>query len=219
MVKLYDLTKRGTIILTIGRSGSHLLGDIVEQTVKTAHPSVVNLKEHFLINDHDFSVNKEFRSRILIAEHLQEMNYLIIQIQDFASKLWFLNHLPDWFKDYHVIILRRRDKVSHFFSRQVLLNFWDQIPIHAIRGVDNGTEITFENLRDKKAVASVSKIWQFYAELLALDIFEGDETVYYEDMLTWPETGASLYLKNPYPVSYEELFENYHDVVRVLKNE
>ena len=208
----YDLNKKGTFIITIGRSGSHLLGDVLFNHLSNI-TNTINLREFFLnYTDPLTKINGFYNSKLSnLRDHTL---YTIVQVQDFQSKLWLLRNLSK-IQDYHIVILRRRDQLEHFFSRQVLLNFYDIIPAHTIVGQ---TDEIFSKLVGKQLTIDESSVWQFYSELELLNRFAGD-SIYYEDMLSWDEITSSKYVKNVYPITYEELFTNYDDIVEHFTND
>jgi hypothetical protein len=215
MSNLYNLNKKGTIIITIGRSGSHLLGNIVEILLKDKKIPVINYKENFLNYECPISkINNFYKTQSIKLDNSDD-NYIISQIQDFQSKLWLLQYGEDWLKKYHVVVLKRKDKINHFFSRQLLTNFYSDIPIHTIKG----HQVSFDNLIGKHIQLSEHTVWQFYSEIEILNRFDGDETVYYEDIINYPEVNRSIYIKNQYPVNYEKIFLNYMDIVTFLNYE
>lgn len=218
MNNLYNTDKRGTIIVTIGRSGSHLLGDIIEQRLNRLNIPAVNLLEELLLPD-SFSFNEKYRNAVSRVDRAGRVRYTIVQVQDFNSKLWLLRNHVSWLNDYHVVVLKRRDHAKHFLSRQILENFWDVIPVHTRRGVTEGEHVSFDNLHNKKIEINPSAIWQFYSEQEILNRFEYNELVYYEDLLDYPESTTSNYIKNNYKINFEDLFTNYKDITKLLNNE
>lgn len=209
---LYDLNKKGTIIITIGRSGSHLLGDIISKELTLNKVNHVCLKENFLQRTTNFQTVSTFYKKTL-NDMLNETRYVISQIQDFNTKLWILTYGSDWLKKYHVIVLKRNNQIAHFFSKQILENFHQEIPTHTKKGIDTGT---FDSLKNQRLEVNVDSVWQFYSDQQLLDRFKSDYTVVYEDMIKWPAVEKSIYLKNNYKIKYEDLFSNYHEVVAML---
>lgn len=211
---LYDLNKKGTVIITIGRSGSHLLGDIISNQLtnnKIAHYSLLENLMNYSLN---FETVNDFYKNTL-AEMSNNPNYIISQIQDFNSKVWLLsNYSNKWLNDYHVVILKRTNKVAHFFSKQILENFNSTIPVHTIKGFNYGD---FSSLKNQTHTVDIDSVWQFLSEQQILNRFDGNQTVIYEDMITWPEVDQSKYLKNNYNVNFKDLFTNYTDVVSMLE--
>ena len=218
MNNLYNTDKRGTIIVTIGRSGSHLLGDIIEQRLNNLNIPAVNLLEELLLSD-SFTFNADYRNAIGRVDRASRARYTIVQVQDFNSKLWLLKNHLEWLNDYHIVVLKRRDQIKHFFSRQILENFWDVIPVHTKRSVTEGEHVSFDNLQNKKIEITPGAIWQFYSEQEILNRFEYNELVYYEDLVNYPESTTSNYVKNNYKINFEDLFTNYTDIVKLLNNE
>jgi hypothetical protein len=156
MVTLYDLNKKGTIIITIGRSGSHLLGDIVSNELKKKNIAHTNCTELFLTSSLISSVHNFFKTTMQQVDQLT--SYKIIQIQDFQSKLWMIRHGTKWLLDYHVILLQRNDNVNHLCSRLILQNFHHAIPVHTIKNTDSGN---FNILKDTKITITIDDICQF----------------------------------------------------------
>ena len=209
---LYDLNKKGTLIITIGRSGSHLLGDIISNELETNNIPYKNLLENFLqVSPTRYKAHNFYKTQL--DNMINTPQYVISQIQDFSSKLWILTHGTKWLSDYHVIILKRNDPVAHFFSRQVLQKFHHVIPVHTFKGINNGT---FDNLKNQLTTIDTDDVWQFYSEQQILNRFIGDNIVYYEDMCTWKQVNQSKYLKNNYKINFKDLFTNYTNIVSMI---
>ena len=216
MVMLYDLNKKGTIIVTSGRSGSHLLGDIVSNELKKKNIAHTNCTEIFLTSSPIYSVHNFFKTTMQQVDQLT--SYKIIQIQDFQSKLWMICHGIKWLSEYHIIVLQRDDTVNHLCSKLILHNFHHVIPIHTIKNTDSGN---FNILKDNKITITIDDICQFLAEKELLARFTADETVEYNNMCQWSITAESKYLKNNYDIKLSDLFTNYDDLIKFLefKNE
>tara|TARA_R110000868_G_C10639886_1_gene744049 strand:+ start:43 stop:687 length:645 start_codon:yes stop_codon:yes gene_type:complete len=213
---LYNLHKKGTIIITIGRSGSHLLGDIISNQLKKKNIAYANCLELFLTSVTISSMHNFFKTTIQKVDQLT--SYKIIQIQDFQSKLWMIRYGTKWLSEYHVIVLQREDNINHLCSRLILQNFHHAIPVHTIKNIDSGN---FNILKNNKIIITVDDVCQFLAEKEVLSRFAADETVEYTDMRQWSAIAESKYLKNNYEVKLSELFTNYTDLVNFLefKNE
>lgn len=208
---LYNLNKKGTIIITIGRSGSHLLGDIISNKLTKNNIEHKSFKEMFLYPPTVHTIDTFYKTAK--NKLINFPCYTIVQVQDFNSKLWLLTYENDWLSDYHVIILKRTDNIAHFFSKQILENFHATVPVHTFKGINSGS---FASLQNKSLTVDIDSVWQFYSEKQILNRFIGDETVIYEDMIQWDDVKQSMYLKNNYTVAFQDLFTNYNKIVEML---
>jgi hypothetical protein len=217
MVKLYDPNKKGTIIITVGRSGSHLLGDIISNKLKLANVSHRSLTENFHYYDQSVEkVSAFYKKQVdLMAGNSK---YLISQIQDFQIKVWLLSTNSSWLKDYHIIVLKRNDNIQHFFSKQILENFHATVPVHSFKKELFTYKVgNFDSLKDQKLTVSADTVFQFLAEKQLLARFDCDETVVYEDLVTWPDVAKSMYEKNNYGIGFDDLIVNYQEVKAILE--
>jgi hypothetical protein len=213
---LFDLNKKGTLIVTIGRSGSHLLGDVISNQLVSLGIQHTNHKEYFLKHNgpldwpghHNFYKSK-------ISRLLKDTAYTICQIQDFYSKVYLSKHYKELFDQYHIVVLERQDQLVHFFSKQLLHNFHNVIPTHTINGINDN----FDLLKNQSKIKiSIDDVFQFYSEKLLLDLFDRDVTVVYEDMILWEEVVKSKYKKNQYPVSFDQLFDNFEEIADLFNS-
>jgi hypothetical protein len=219
MVKLYDLNKRGTIIITIGRSGSHLLGDIISNKLKLANVSHKSHRENFHCYDQSIAkVSDFYKNQVGIMSGISE--YQISQMQDFQIKVWLLSTNSSWLKDYHIVVLKRNDNIQHFFSKQILENFHSTVPVHSFKKeLATYKAGNFNSLQGQKLTVSAGTVFQFLAEKQLLERFDCDETVVYEDLVTWPDVAKSVYEKNNYgSMTPSDLFDNYKDIENLLDN-
>jgi hypothetical protein len=216
MVNLYDLNKKGTVIITIGRSGSHLLGDIISNQLKKKNIVYTNCTEIFLTWEPISQLHDFFKTTMQKVDQLP--CYKIIQIQDFQSKLWMIRYGIKWLSEYHVIILQREDNINHLCSKLILQNFHHAVPVHTIKYTNSGN---FDILKNIKITITIDDVCQFLSEKELLSKFTANEIVEYNDMCQWPTVAESKYLKNNYKIELSELFTNYDDLVKFLqfKNE
>lgn len=205
MNQYYNLTKKGTIILSAGRAGSHLMADLLNKNL-TNITLVKNLGEIFFQTGAPLCTN-DFLKKINSLS--TQSNYVILQVQDFMSQIQILRFSPDWMQQYHVVHLTRNDLVGQFFGLQILRNFYDVVPVHTIKGIKD----SFDPLKDKKITISKDTVYQFLAHIELLKLFKSDVEITYEKFITTADTLSSKYQKNQYPIGPEELFENYNEVV------
>ena len=214
---LFDLNKKGTLIVTIGRSGSHLLGDVISNQLTGLGIQHINYKEYFV--KHNGSepwpgLPKFYKSKI--NRLLKDTVYTICQIQDFYSKIYLSRYNKELFDQYHVVVLEKQNQLSHFLSKQLLQNFHTVIPTHTIDGIND----SFDSLKSQSKIkVSIDDVFQFYSEKQLLDLFPRDSTIVYEDMILWDEVKKSKYKKNQYPVSFDQLFDNFKEIESLFNNE
>lgn len=211
MQQYYDLKKKGTVVLSAGRAGSHLLADMLYTNLKPVTP-VDSLGEVFFKNvttPVTLSVG-EMLHKIKTLDSVSK--YVILQVQDFVSQVQILKFASDWLQNYHVIYLTRDNIMAQFFGLQILQNFHNVVPVHTIKGIDD----SFNPLKNKKITVARDTVYQFFAHTEILKLFKYDVATTYENIIQESTISQSRYQKNQYPVGPQELFENYDQVVEWL---
>jgi len=208
MESLYNLDKKGTVILSVGRAGSHLMGDMITEHLKSLNANITNRTEYFFQNrpNTTASYNK------LVLELADSTTYNVIQIQDFNNQIRLLRFDSSWLNDYHVVRLTRNDLMAQFFGLQVLRNFYQVVPAHLVKGIRD----SFDNLIDQNLTISFDEVYQFLSHCELIKLIPADFEISYEDFIAAEETEISKYQKNKYPITSEQLFNNYTDVLNWL---
>jgi hypothetical protein len=205
MNQYYDLTKKGTVILSAGRAGSHLMGDTISTHIKNITP-VTNFGEIFFPGGVPLCTSDFLKK---VDSLSSQSNYAVLQVQDFTNQLQILRFNTSWLEQYHVVCLTRSNLIKHFFGLQILRNFHSILPTHTINGIPG----SFDALKGKKITVSKDTVYQFFAHNEILKLFNSDVEVSYENFIKTPDIMLSKYQKNQYPIGPEDLFENYNELV------
>lgn len=204
MQNFCNLDKKGTVIISAGRAGSHLMADMMTIYLQK-HSACNNLGEVFF-NGTDIHTTKQLRAQLQTMEVTD--SYKIFQVQHFATQIQILRFANEMFDNYHVVSLSRKNLMAQFFGLQILHNFYDITPVHTIKGVPDN----FSALHNKKITVSKDSVYQFLAHLEIVKNCKSDLHISYEDFVATHDTSVSKYTKNHYPVTPQTLFENYQEV-------
>lgn len=208
MESLYNLDKKGTVILSVGRAGSHLMGDMLHKHLSNLNIKSANLIEYFFIN----RSNTTSYYNKLVSNLSGTTDYNIIQIQDFTNQIRLLRFDSSWLADYHVVRLTRNDLMAQFFGLQVLRNYYEIVPMHLIKGIND----SYDRIADRTLTISFDDVYQYLSHCEIIKLIPSDFEISYEDFIAEENTEISKYLKNKYPITAEQLFSNYNDVLNWL---
>jgi hypothetical protein len=208
MQQFFDLNKNGTVILSAGRAGSHLVGDLLTSHLQQNSIPAVNLEEYFWVAKTQ-SV-KQFNT--LVDNLNLHKAYQIIQVQDFTNQVRIINFASAWLENYHVVHLTRDNLLSQFFGLHILYNFYNFVPTHSVKGVKD----SFNYLADKRISVSQDDVYQFLSHCNLLKLINNDFEISYENVVTSLDLSKSKYQKNSYPLTAEQFFINHDDVVKWL---
>ena len=181
-----DYNKKGVIVIGSARSGSHMTCDMLYN--QATAPSV-NLGE---ITD------------LYLPTHDKFIFCSIVQT-------WLRTKLAvnlEWTKDYYIINLRRRDKVSQYISWCVL----------RAQGKSNMVKHSpnWEDYKDLLPWKSSKEDIERFIQDQHLDFaFTPDQILYYEDLVK--TNLKTRYTKNHYPISYENIVTDYKLVKDLLE--
>jgi hypothetical protein len=205
---MFDAGKKGTVIITMPRSGSHLLGDIISVRAQQHGVNVNNLAEYFLNYNVDLSTaHAYFKSMIANLDNIT--GYQIIQLTDFTSKIWLLNYGQEFLKKYHVVTLKRKNQADHLMSKVILEKYHNIVSAHTTDKYDGGY---FNLINQEPFSVDLDTVLQFKVESNLINLFDCACEVYYEDIVSMPEVGQSQYKKNPYPVTFNQLCNNFDEI-------
>ncbi len=195
----YDLSKKGTLIVSTYRSGTHFLYD--------------NLVEHLQTKNIGLTLFNEVGD----LEFLQSSgsNYKIAILNSVGPKISLVKEqclLNDW----HVVTLTRNDKLLHWMSYYV----WQQFNTEQQR-VNNSNLPHHGGTRDKyKHISPVtidtSVIEQWLLEQYLVHLFKGSIVIDYADLSTVSGT-EFIWNPNDYGLSVEDLFVNHVEVKNLLQ--
>lgn len=204
MQDFFDLNKKGTVIISAGRAGSHLMADMLTIYLQK-HTVCKNLGEIFW-DGINIASTKQLRKQMELLR--LDNSYKIFQVQHFATQIQISRFANDIFDDYHVVHLSRHNLMAQFFGLQILHNFYDIAPVHTIKGVPDN----FAALQNKKISVSKDSVYQFLAHIEIVKNCKFNNHITYEDFVGTYDTSISKYTKNQYPVTPQTLFENYQEV-------
>ena len=184
---MIDYTKRGVIVLGSARSGSHMLCDML------FHAS--------------YCANKKYIGEVTSIPYI-ESKFIFCSLVQFSPKNLLAVNV-DWVRDYHIIKLRRRNKVSQYIS-------WCAFRAQTISSITKHSP----NWEDYKHLmpweSTPQDIENFINEQHIDYAFPSDETLYYEDVvLSGMHTN---FKKNQYPMAPEKMVTDYALVEKMLGN-
>lgn len=200
----YDITKRGTIVVGIARSGTHHLSSLVsdelrrnnvEHTLRGELPLV----DYFNSTDDQWQIFSKSDSDILKTLALNENSYTVCSVV-FLNLFQVL--LRNTFKDFSVIYLTRKNIWAHFVSYAI----FNQVS-------NRGFVISADSIKDISVPFFVPMkevtIWAASRYKVVPDLFQNEKIVYYEDIQhlpsSWPR--SSHIDKHP-----SEIFTNYKEI-------
>ena len=184
----YDLCKRGTIIVSAYRSGTHFLQNSLSYYLKQFH-----VKKYGEVDE-------------LPAEPSD--GYSIYIANSPQSKF---NLLKCDLSDYHVVLLTRDDVVAHWISYHIWMAFnthddrflGSNLPHHG------GTASLFEDLPMVEQDLGLLQLWLM--EKFMANLVPADAVVDYSDL----SSISSLWSPNEYNKTLDQLFVN-HNIVKTL---
>lgn len=178
---------KGTIVIGTARSGSHMLCDLLYN-------------------------NSQLSNKLMLGE--------LTELPDVADKFaycsivqnWAKSNLAvdtSWVKDYHVVNLRRRDKVAQYISWCVFrAQTQASISKHSPEWEDYKDLLPWESTKDD--------IDMFLMEQYVDFAIKPHEVVYYEDIVKRPVLNTR-FKKNQYPVPPEAIVTDYALVKSILE--
>lgn len=110
--KLYNPSKKGTLIIAGPRYGSHFLAQVVVDWLPAELKPEQDVGGHSEIGITDqrlFGVSDE------IATLVQQPGYQVAIVNDQSAKLWIMSQ-PDLVKDWHIVRIIHNDKLHWFKS-------------------------------------------------------------------------------------------------------
>jgi hypothetical protein len=199
---LYDLSKKGTLVLSYYRSGTHYLQDAVIASLPTSK------RYDEICNDGTIRQLLETDSRYMVAI----MNSL-------EPKFNLVAH-PEILNDWHVIKLTRRNKVHHFLSywfweKNTMQQRFDDNGKFKHHGTDNGI---YKSALQSKQHCELSVVKNWLQEQLILEFLPYNYSLDYDD-LDVACAGLITWNPNQYgDITLADLFTNSEEVQDLLEN-
>lgn len=192
MRDFYNLEKRGTVIISTYRSGTHFLLD----SLCLHLGNTVNLGE--LDN----------------PEIPQTAAYSVSIINAVVPKIMLVKE-QELLKDYHVVCLTRNDKINHWISYYV----WRQFNTEQQRFDDSnlphhgGDKSKYHDLPIQEY--DLSQIENWLTEQYIVNLFQSDALIDYDD-LSKLESDIR-WTPNDYDKTLSQLFTNHKEIENMLK--
>jgi hypothetical protein len=211
-MQLYDLNKKGTIIVGQMRSGTqHLLSSINIELEKN-NIQTNNNGEYFKDTfNKDIQLGPKKYSFFNIIDKIKEQDKgtaysvgTIVYPTTFDMISQYNENYKYFSENYHLIKLIRKDMMAHFMSYMV---FKASFAKHS--GILSLDEIKI-NIPYKPLV---TELVPFMNARLEIERFKADTTVYYEDLSNY----QSALLKNNYGISPKDFFANYDEIFNYFK--
>jgi len=198
----YDLSKKGTLIVSTYRSGTHFLGDTL----------VNHLRENY------------GQLRLVIdADEVEDLEFL--QVPSYSYEVVILNSLKpkiplvkeqSLLDDWHVVKLTRNNKQAHWISYYIWCYFNTKkqqvdnsnLPHHG------GTQDKYAHI--KPAVVDISRIEQWLLEQYLVHLFNSDVIIDYTNLHNLEGTEFK-WNPNDYGLGVEDLFVNHLEVKNLLQ--
>jgi hypothetical protein len=207
---LYNLNKKGTIVVGHMRSGSHYLANLVKDSLDKNNTPHTDNDEYFK----DSITARYTHSRYTFSNIVDKFK------QQAASKFYSVGTIVypgcldmisqhsgnyQYFMDnYHVIKNVRKDIMAQFMSMMMFNINGDR---HS--GIKSIGEVAIR----VPFTASETLVLDYAYRLLELERFHAHKTVYYEDLPHDPIMG---YVKNHYGITPRKFFKNYDEIVDLL---
>lgn len=202
MNNLYDLNKKGTLVLSYYRSGTHYLQDVIMLTLP-------NTKRYGEICD-DGTVKQLLQT---------SQSYMVAIMNSVEPKFNLVAH-PEILKDWHVIKLTRKNKLQHFISYW----FWEQNTMQQRfnntgkfkhHGTDNEVYVS---ALTKKQHCDISAVKNWLQEQLVLEFLPYNYTVDYDELGNIGD-GLISWEPNQYgDITLNNLFTNGTEIQDLLEN-
>jgi hypothetical protein len=216
-MQLYDLTKKGTILFGIQRSGTHYVLNLLKLQLTRQNINYTDNSEYFKdlysIGVENFDSRYSFLNVIdKIKEQDTSTKYSIGTMVYYDALDYISQYQANYnyfFNNYHVIKMVRKRLMDQFMS-QIILKA-------QFKAVHSGIKFIDElNLKDDLTIpytASKVEIVDYMNQLLRLERFKA-ETIFYEDFPHHPLPGLT---KNNYNMTPKEFFANYDEILYSLK--
>jgi hypothetical protein len=200
---LYDFNKKGTLVLSYYRSGTHYLQD----AIVAALPKSRRFDE--ICNDGT------------VDQLLKTDNQYMVAIMNSVEPKFNLVAHPEILDDWHVVKLTRRNKVQHFISYW----FWEQNTMQQRfddtgkfkhHGTDN---IAYTSAITQKQHYDISAVKNWLQEQLVLEFLPYNYTIDYDDLHIVGLDTTIRWQPNQYGnIALTDLFTNGDEIQDLLEN-
>lgn len=200
MLKLYDSTKKGTLILSSYRCGTHFLELTIANTLRDQGKAVL---QHDEIDD----IQK-------FDEMAQSKTVYHVAILNSNRVKWYFVRNPNLLREWHVVWLTRADTVGHWISFYIWYYYNT-----AQERIDNtnlphngGVKENYVGITAKEF--NIDDVYLWLNEQTVNHLFKVDETIDYQDLPNLSAVGTK-WTPNQHGFSLEDLFVN-HDEIRSI---
>lgn len=206
--ELFDLSKRGTLIISYYRSGTHFLQDVISEKC------ILYNKRYGEI----CTVNNGIQQLEELTK-LSDVNYNICILNNTVPKL-YLRNKRNLLLNWHTIRLTRKNKVSHFISHWFWqLNTLEQQKQNSGAFLHNST--TYEKYTNQlqqhgKATIDISFVESWLMEQLILELIPVDEEIDYDDLCDLTPLDFSWTPNQYNTIALSDIFVNHNELEDLL---
>lgn len=209
-MKLFDLTKKGTIIIGQIRSGSHLLAHLVQTELEKNNIVYHYNGEYFkdILAKSNSPKRYDFLNVVdKIKEQDTSTDYSVGTIVYPTSLDLISQHRGNreyFFSSYHIIKLVRKDLMAQLMSTVIF----------GITGIHNNVR-AIPKLVDVPYTLTQEQLGHAMFRLLEFDRFKCPNVVFYEDI---SNKVTDRLIKNFYGLTPKDFFKNYDFIVEQIKH-
>lgn len=206
-----DLTKKGTIVLGLARSGTHhashlVLQELQHKKIKFDYLNEIAFLPYGDVDDLTWvEFLKETKEELLKKHSMASKNYIVASIVNTGTAITFFG---DILKDFHIVVLHRKDVWAHFISKTI----FNKVPLNGFTVTDDSIDLI--ELPICFPLDQVAKWLAARYFLHNLATVKNFQNIYYEDIKdiesTWPKS-AKL---NKHP---SEIFSNFEEIDLMFK--
>lgn len=208
--KLFDLTKRGTLIISYYRSGTHFLQDVISE-------KCISFSKRY--GEICTSTVNNVSQQLEELTKLSDANYNICILNNTVPKL-YLRNKQNLLLNWHTIRLTRKNKVSHFISHW----FW-QLNTLEQQKQNSGTFLHNSTTNEKyanqlqqhgKVTIDISSVEVWLMEQLILELIPAAEEIDYDDLRDLNPHGFSWTPNQYNNIALSDIFVNHKELEDLL---
>ena len=205
---LFDLNKKGTLIISTYRSGTHFLHDYIADVLGNEHVSLCDE----ICNDN--TINQ------LIKLTSSDNNQYKVAILNNKMPHYYLFNNKELLQQWHVVRLTRNDKSHHFISHW----FWKQnfkdndfsIDVTDFIFQHHGTDNqTYVEHMPKKTQFDIADLIVWLQEQLSIFHIKSDVSIDYSELKDYSSNNIQWKPNQYNNIRLEDLFTN-HDEIKIL---